>query len=425
MKVFVQSVINMLFRQLHRYIFLSFLCVGAFAGAVTLDEAKEMYLQGDFAGALPVFQEALASKPKDASLNHWVGVCLMQEGRDDEAVPHLKIADTKGIAEAPRYLAEIAFRKYDFEEAENYIAKYEKALKKSRKTMPEGAQAMIDRIDLAKTMLDRVERIVIIDSVTVDKEDFFKAYRMTPESGSLNTAEVLPEGAEAAYPTVVYMPETRTSMTWAAPDTLENYVLVSSNQLFDGSWEKPSRLPGELSDSGDSNFPFFMSDGVTLYYANDGDESIGGYDIFISRKGEDGFLQPQNIGMPYNSPYDDYMLAIDEVTGVDYSDLLEAINEIDPDKKVKVDDFRFALPGGRIYTSWDDFKSPRAKELMEQYVESDKNFADKLSKLARLRDNYRNGNTEASAAILKLEKQIDADRTTLRKLANEVIKAEN
>lgn len=60
----------MLFRQLHRYIFLSFLCVGAFAGAVTLDEAKEMYLQGDFAGALPVFQEALASKPKDASLNH-------------------------------------------------------------------------------------------------------------------------------------------------------------------------------------------------------------------------------------------------------------------------------------------------------------------------------------------------------------------
>ncbi|WP_438638035.1 hypothetical protein [Muribaculum gordoncarteri] len=50
------------------------------------------------------------------------------------------------------------------------------------------------------------------------------------------------------------MPETRTSMTWAAPDSLENYVLVSSNQLFDGSWEKPSPLPGALSDSGDSNF---------------------------------------------------------------------------------------------------------------------------------------------------------------------------
>ncbi len=59
----------------------------------------------------------------------------MQEGRDDEAVPHLKIADTKGIAEAPRYLAEIAFRNM-IRGAESYIAKYEKALKKSRKTMP-------------------------------------------------------------------------------------------------------------------------------------------------------------------------------------------------------------------------------------------------------------------------------------------------
>ena len=59
-----------------------------------------------------------------------------------------------------------------------------------------------------------------------------------------------------------------------------------------------------------------MSDGITLYYANDGDNTLGGYDIFMTRKGDDGrFLQPQNIGMPYNSPYDDYMLAIDEVTG--------------------------------------------------------------------------------------------------------------
>ncbi|WP_438638031.1 hypothetical protein [Muribaculum gordoncarteri] len=30
--------------------------------------------------------------------------------------------------------------------------------------------------------------------------------------------------------------------------------------------------------------------------------------------------------------------------GKDYSDLLEAINEIDPDKKVKVDDFRLRCP---------------------------------------------------------------------------------
>ncbi|MDE6081303.1 MAG: hypothetical protein K2F70_03435, partial [Muribaculaceae bacterium] len=60
-----------------------------------------------------------------------------------------------------------------------------------------------------------------------------------------------------------------------------------------------------------------MNDGVTLYFANDGENSIGGYDIFITRRNDEGkFFQPQNLGMPYNSPYNDYMLAIDEQNGV-------------------------------------------------------------------------------------------------------------
>ena len=59
-----------------------------------------------------------------------------------------------------------------------------------------------------------------------------------------------------------------------------------------------------------------MQDGMTIYYANNGTSSLGGYDIFISRKDDNEYYKPQNIGMPYNSPYDDYMLAIDETTGV-------------------------------------------------------------------------------------------------------------
>lgn len=82
--------------------------------AITLNEAREMYRAGDFEGALPTFLEEIKKKPKDASLNQWVGVCLMQAGRHDEAIPHLKLAHSKNVVEAPRYLAEIAFQKYDF-----------------------------------------------------------------------------------------------------------------------------------------------------------------------------------------------------------------------------------------------------------------------------------------------------------------------
>ncbi len=445
--------------------------------AVTLEEAKEMYKAGDFAGALPVFQEALKSKPRDGALNQWVGVCLMQEGRPDEAVKYLKTANDRGVAEAPRYLAELAFRNYDFDGAEGYIAKYEKNLKRSKKSLPEDVEVLAGRVELAHAMLDRVERIVIIDSVAVERDAFFKAYRLSPESGSINGVDVLPDGYEAAMPTTVYMPETGSFMAWAAPDEEENYVLMGTSRLFDGSWEQPSHLGDALGQNGDSNFPFLMSDGVTLYYANDGEQSLGGYDIFISRKDEDGFLQPQNIGMPYNSPYDDYLLAIDEVTGVgwwatdrnrlgdlitiykfipselrinypvdssgliekariadykstweegkDYSDMLAAVAAIDPDRRMKKADFRFALPGGRVYTSLDDFKLPRARRLMEEYLSARKDFDRNVAELAAMRGRYRDGNRSIKDDILRLEKCVDSDREMLRRKANEVIKAEN
>ena len=39
--------------------------------------------------------------------------------------------------------------------------------------------------------------------------------------------------------------------------------------------------------------------------------------MVATRDAADGeFLQPQNLGMPYNSPFDDYLLAVDELNGV-------------------------------------------------------------------------------------------------------------
>ena len=64
-----------------------------------------------------------------------------------------------------------------------------------------------------------------------------------------------------------------------------------------------------------------MPDGVTLYFANNGENSLGGYDIFMTRRSDgDGegkeYFQPQNVGMPYNSPFNDFMMAIDEASGL-------------------------------------------------------------------------------------------------------------
>ena len=43
--------------------------------------------------------------------------------------------------------------------------------------------------------------------------------------------------------------------------------------------------------------------------------ALEGCDIFMTRNNGEGICNQKNIGMPYNSPYDDYMLAIDEGVG--------------------------------------------------------------------------------------------------------------
>lgn len=448
------------------------------AAVPTLAEAKQMYLDGDYASALPAFEKALAAKPRDGSLNHWVGVCLMYTGDADRAVAYLKKAQARKVTESPRYLAEIAFRKYDFDAAEEYLDEYEAALRKAKRSMPAEVAELQRQISLAKPMFDGVEKIQIIDSVAVARDDFFRIYRLSPESGTLAGEEELPEGVEAADPAVVYMPQSRQLMIWAAPDSAENYVLMQSAQMIGGKWERPHRLAESLENGGDSNYPFLMSDGVTLYFANNGEGSIGGYDIFLTRRDdENGFLQPQNIGMPYNSPYDDYMLAIDEINGVgwwatdrnqlgdsitvykfipselrvnystdesrlaslakverirdtwptpdaDYSEVLSRIANIQTEKSVAKPDFQFAMPGGRIYRYWDDFDSPRARDMMEQYLDAKDAMEVDQIRLAALRKRYHDGDTRVTDDILALERQMETHRAGLRKLRNDVVRAE-
>jgi outer membrane protein OmpA-like peptidoglycan-associated protein/tetratricopeptide (TPR) repeat protein len=50
-------------------------------------------------------------------------------------------------------------------------------------------------------------------------------------------------------------------------------------------------------------------DGETMYIASQGNESLGGYDIFVSKKVRGNWSAPVNLGYPINTPYDDFFFA--------------------------------------------------------------------------------------------------------------------
>ena len=98
-------------------------------------------------------------------------------------------------------------------------------------------------------------------------------------------------------------------------DNQQNKALYSSD-LIGKKWTYPQLLPGiDTTIYKNGNYPFVMTDGTTLYFAAQGPKSIGGYDIFVTRydAGEQRFLTPENIGMPFNSEGNDYLYAIDDI----------------------------------------------------------------------------------------------------------------
>lgn len=72
---------------------------------------------------------------------------------------------------------------------------------------------------------------------------------------------------------------------------------------------KAAALIGAVSSQFNDGPIYLHIDGKTMYIASQGNESLGGYDIFISKKTGSGWSKPENMGYPINTPYDDFFFA--------------------------------------------------------------------------------------------------------------------
>ncbi|MBK7130441.1 MAG: OmpA family protein [Crocinitomicaceae bacterium] len=79
-----------------------------------------------------------------------------------------------------------------------------------------------------------------------------------------------------------------------------------SRKNENGTWDKPVNLGPVINTPYKEDAPFLSKDGKTLYFASQGHNSMGGFDIFKSVRDENGnWSEPINIGAPINSAGDD------------------------------------------------------------------------------------------------------------------------
>lgn len=157
-------------------------------------------------------------------------------------------------------------------------------------------------------MLASTQKIIIVDSMVVDQSDFMRYIPLSPECGSL-----FMKNGQGQYTNE--LKDHRITATVVSGDSLSH---LTSSHLIGQEWTQPAQLKG--IDNASANFPYLMPDGTTLYFAQQGEKSIGGYDIFVTRyDAERGiFLRPENVGMPFASEADDLLYVVDETFQLGY-----------------------------------------------------------------------------------------------------------
>lgn len=157
-------------------------------------------------------------------------------------------------------------------------------------------------------MLASTQQIMFIDSMVVNKRNFLSHIPLSKDAGHVEQTDSLGQFTNE-------LRDHRLTVSYSKKDSACH---ISQCDYIANTWTTPVRAKG-ISDAS-ANFPFLMPDGITLYFAQKGENSIGGYDLFVTRyDAESGaFLKAENLGMPFSSTANDYFYAIDEATNLGY-----------------------------------------------------------------------------------------------------------
>ena len=228
--------------------------------------------------------------------------------------------------------AETLIRTYRFDEAISSLQHQIATAKRQKKTTIQLEQAL-SRARLGAVMLSATEKVRIIDSLVVDRGSI-PIPQLRKGFGKLQAAQTLAAALGLAGKRVgeaAYINDWGDRAYFAMADTTENLRLYVANR-FVQKWGQPSPLPGFTPQERNEDFPFMDPDGVTLYFAADGAESLGGYDLFQTRYDADAkaFLKPQNLGMPFNSPANDFLMVIDRANNMGWfvSDRYQPVDKL-------------------------------------------------------------------------------------------------
>lgn len=256
------------------------------------------------AQALPMWGQDIKDTDLQSPSPYETALQNVQRGRTEEAKNYLSHLSKRDAHLFPnRYLSVLVhLHQLDIEEATKELTALESIRKKS-----DEESIMIDqtltRIENAKRMLSNTFIIPIINiQEGTMKQIEADLHQHTQHIGTVSASSYI---------------STDHTMKWCVLKSESGQPAIGIlHRMEDGTWDEDGMKTIEingLSEDGEIAYPFLMDDGMTLYFAYRGPETLGGYDLYVTRydRRSGTLLVPQQLPMPYNTTADDYAYILD------------------------------------------------------------------------------------------------------------------
>ena len=192
--------------------------------------------------------------------------------------------------------------------------RFDEAAKACQQAMTWADEALVPEIEKeyslvlnALSMSDNCEVPVAVMKKRFLLKEFYLYFPFADRS--FRSAPNAFDKGESIIPT--YVPKNSKVAYFSSPDA-GGYRNIYMSENRDSLWTAPVLLNESMVTMGNEIAPVLSPDGKTLYFASDALYGMGGYDLYKCQwdDASSSWGEPVNLGFPYSSPADDYMLMV-------------------------------------------------------------------------------------------------------------------
>lgn len=274
--------------------------------------------EGDFEEAMPVFEKLMQQFPQDPMYRYYLGVSQVQLNHQLEgAVELLYFASRRGVPEDVYYYMAEAYRKlYDFEKAKKYYIQFDREASRSLGRDKKSKQ-LIRSVQNATSLTAMYNPFEVINVTFVNLYDPEQYEQVKMKGGNLvqKPDEFFAQGEDRQdLNNLMFMPRVsdRGKLIYFSgfqKNRKDGYQIMQARKGNTGKWTDIKPVE-ELNTDGNEILPYFDPVGKDIYFASDGREGLGGFDLYQSHYDEERgeWSTPVNLGFPVNSTMDDYLV---------------------------------------------------------------------------------------------------------------------